>query len=42
MITFQDLIFSLVFQRRIEALRQQMAEEDLNLKAILEKNSPIG
>lgn len=37
-----DLIFSLVFQRRIEAMRQHMAEEGHHLKAILEKNSPIG
>jgi hypothetical protein len=37
-----DLIFSLFFQRRIEAMRQHMAEEGHNLKAILEKNSAIG
>jgi len=37
-----DLLFPLVFPRRIEAMRQHMAEEGRNLKAILEKNSPIG
>ena len=37
-----DLIFSLFFQQRIEALRRHMAEEGHNLKVILEEGSPTG
>lgn len=39
---FFDLVFSRFFQRRIEAMRQHMAEEGRNLKVILEKDSPGG
>lgn len=34
-----DLVFSHFFQRRIEAMRQHMAEEGQNLKVILEEAS---
>ena len=37
-----DLIFPRLFQGRIEAMRQHMAEEGRNLKTILEENSPFG
>ena len=36
-----DFIFSLFFRQRIEAMKQHMAEEGRNLKAILEPGSPI-
>lgn len=36
-----DLIFSLLFSHRIEAMRQHMAEEGRNLKAILESSTPL-
>ena len=36
-----DFIFSWFFRRRIEAMRQHMAEEGENLKAILESKSPL-
>jgi len=39
---FFDLIFSSLFQQRIEVMRKHMAEEGHNLKEILEKGSPIG
>lgn len=35
-----DLIFSLLFKSRLEAMRQHMAEEGENLKAILESEQP--
>jgi len=35
-----DLVFSQFFQRRIEAMRQHMAEEGQNLKALLEASLP--
>ncbi len=34
-----DMIFSGFFQRRIEAMKQHMAEEGRNLKAILENEN---
>ena len=36
-----DIIFTRLFQRRIEAMRQHMAEEGQNLKTILESASPL-
>lgn len=36
-----DFIFQLFFKRRIEAMRQHMAEEGRNLKVILESGSPL-
>lgn len=36
-----DFIFPLFFNQRIEAMRQHMAEEGRNLKAILEAASPL-
>jgi len=36
-----DFIFSCLFNQRIETMRQHMAEEGHNLKAILESESPI-
>jgi hypothetical protein len=36
-----DFIFSLFFNKRIDAMKQHMAEEGRNLKAILESGSPI-
>ncbi len=35
-----DFIFPWLFNQRIEAMRQHMAEEGLNLKAILESGIP--
>ncbi len=37
-----DLLFSWLFHQRIESMRQHMAEEGRNLKAILESKSPTG
>ncbi|MFC1543609.1 hypothetical protein ACFL4K_03615, partial [Candidatus Neomarinimicrobiota bacterium] len=36
-----DFIFLLFFNQRIDAMKQHMAEEGRNLKAILESGSPI-
>lgn len=35
-----DFVFSQFFQRRIDAMRQHMAEEGQNLKALLEASLP--
>jgi hypothetical protein len=35
-----DFVFSRLFNQRIESMRQHMAEEGQNLKAILESESP--
>ena len=37
-----DFVFSVFFQGRLEAIKQHMAEEGLNLKAILEKDALAG